>query len=96
MFAQLLCKFFVVDIEIHAVFKLDFTGYNDAIRINLFDDIVDDSLGDMAQLYRRFIIRFMANFFDSFFLDFLYLSRMKMAYLEECPEPSHRLYGWIA
>jgi hypothetical protein len=25
-----------------------------------------------------------------------YLSRMKMAYLEEGPEPSHRLYGWIA
>ena len=25
-----------------------------------------------------------------------YLSRMKRAYLEEGPEPSHRLYGWIA
>ena len=25
-----------------------------------------------------------------------YLSRMKMAYLDEGPEPSHRLYGWIA
>jgi predicted TIM-barrel fold metal-dependent hydrolase len=25
-----------------------------------------------------------------------YLARMRMSYLEEGPEPSHRLYGWVA
>ena len=25
-----------------------------------------------------------------------YLGRMRMSYLEEGPEPSHRLYGWVA
>jgi hypothetical protein len=25
-----------------------------------------------------------------------YLSRIKMAYLEEGPDPSHRWYGWVA
>lgn len=25
-----------------------------------------------------------------------YLTRMKMAYLDEGPAPSHRVYGWVA
>ena len=25
-----------------------------------------------------------------------YVSRLRMSYLEEGPEPSHRLYGWVA
>jgi hypothetical protein len=24
-----------------------------------------------------------------------YLGRMRMSYLQEGPEPSHRLYGWV-